>query len=48
MLHTYVALLRGINIGGKNKLLMPGLAALFAETGCTAVQTYIQSGNILF
>ncbi len=45
---TYIALLRGINVGGKNKLPMPGLAALFAEAGCTTVQTYIQSGNIIF
>ena len=45
---TYIALLRGINVGGKNKLPMPSLAALFTEMGCTAVQTYIQSGNVIF
>ena len=44
----FVALLRGINVGGKNKLPMPDLVALFAEAGCIAVQTYIQSGNIIF
>ena len=48
MVERYAALLRGINVGGKNKLPMPGLAALFAERGCTAVQTYIQSGNVVF
>jgi uncharacterized protein (DUF1697 family) len=43
-----VALLRGINVGGKNKLPMKALAAIFVEAGCTAVQTYIQSGNVIF
>lgn len=43
-----VALLRGINVGGKNILPMKGLAALFTELGCTDVQTYIQSGNVVF
>lgn len=45
---SYVALLRGINVGGKNKLPMQDLAGLFREAGCTAVRTYIQSGNVLF
>lgn len=45
---TYVALLRGINVGGKNKLPMPDLAAIFTEAGCTDVRTYIQSGNVVF
>ena len=48
MSETYIALLRGINVGGKNKLPMKDLAALFTERGCTAVQTYIQSGNVIF
>ncbi len=43
-----VALLRGINVGGKNKLPMKQLAAMFREAGCEDVQTYIQSGNVLF
>lgn len=43
-----VALLRGINVGGKNKLPMKTLAAIFEEAGCTSVQTYIQSGNVIF
>jgi uncharacterized protein (DUF1697 family) len=43
-----VALLRGINVGGKNKLPMSDLAALFVESGCENVQTFIQSGNVIF
>ena len=43
-----VALLRGINVGGKNKLLMRDLAAMFSEAGCDEVRTYIQSGNVVF
>lgn len=45
---TAVALLRGINVGGKNKLPMADLSAMFAEAGCTHVSTYIQSGNVVF
>lgn len=44
----HVALLRGINVGGKNLLPMRSLAALFAEVGCNDVRTYIQSGNVVF
>ena len=43
-----VALLRGINVGGKNKLPMKELTALFVEAGCEEVRTYIQSGNVVF
>ncbi len=45
---THVALLRGVNVGGKNLLSMPELAALFEAAGCAGVRTYIQSGNVLF
>ena len=45
---AYVALLRGINVGGKNKLPMKDLCAMFAAAGCTHVRNYIQSGNIVF
>lgn len=45
---THVAFLRGINVGGKNKLPMKALAELFKEAGCTDVRTYIQSGNVVF
>ena len=43
-----VAFLRGINVGGKNKLPMNDLAAMFQKAGCDDVRTYIQSGNVLF
>ncbi|MEM7677799.1 MAG: DUF1697 domain-containing protein [Myxococcota bacterium] len=43
-----MALLRGINVGGKNKLPMKDLAAMFGDAGCWDVQTYIQSGNVVF
>lgn len=45
---AYVALLRGINVGGKNKLPMRALAEAFSRAGCTEVATYIQSGNVVF
>lgn len=48
MTDTHVALLRGVNVGGKNVLPMKDLAALFAEAGCGDVRTYIQSGNVVF
>jgi uncharacterized protein (DUF1697 family) len=44
----HVALMRGINVGGKNKLPMRDLAALFEGAGCADVETYIQSGNVVF
>lgn len=44
----HVALLRGVNVGGKNRLPMKELAALFEAAGCTGVRTYIQSGNVVF
>ncbi len=45
---TYVALLRGINVGGKNLIKMPQLKACFEQNGFEDVATYIQSGNVLF
>jgi uncharacterized protein (DUF1697 family) len=45
---THVALLRGINLGGKNKVAMTDLRTLVTELGHTDVSTYIQSGNVLF
>lgn len=44
----HVALLRGINVGGKNIVPMKDLAALFEAAGCRDVTTYIQSGNVIF
>jgi uncharacterized protein (DUF1697 family) len=45
---SHVALLRGINVGGKNLIKMPALKACFEANGFEAVATYIQSGNVLF
>ena len=45
---TYVALLRGINVGGRNLLPMKDLSAIFEGAGCADVRTYIQSGNVVF
>ncbi len=44
----YVALLRGINVGGHNKVAMADLRQTAADLGYTDVSTYIQSGNLLF
>ena len=44
----YVALLRGINVGGKNLIKMTDLKACFEALGFENVSTYIQSGNVLF
>ena len=45
---TWVALLRGINVGGNNPLPMKELTTLLEGIGCSRVTTYIQSGNVLF
>ncbi|MGH9319542.1 MAG: DUF1697 domain-containing protein [Vicinamibacteria bacterium] len=45
---VYVALLRGINLGGKNKVPMKNLTAMFAEAGCSDAKTYIRSGNVVY
>lgn len=44
----YVALLRGINVGGRNAVAMAELREAFEAGGYLAVSTYIQSGNVLF
>ena len=44
----YIALLRAVNVGGKNKLKMADLRVALESIGLDQVQTYIQSGNILF
>jgi uncharacterized protein (DUF1697 family) len=44
----YVALLRGVNVGGRGKVGMQDLRALFASAGLTDVATYVQSGNVAF
>jgi len=45
---THIALLRGINLGGHNKVAMADLRAVVAGLGHCGVTTYIQSGNVLF
>ena len=45
---SHVALLRGINVGGRNKVPMTDLREVVASLGHTGVTTYIQSGNVLF
>lgn len=44
----WIALLRGVNMGGHHKLPMKTLPGLLAPLGCTDVRTYIQSGNLVF
>jgi uncharacterized protein (DUF1697 family) len=45
---TWIALLRGINVGGRHSLPMKDLVAAFESLRCQRVRTYIQSGNVTF
>jgi len=45
---VYVALLRGVNVGGRGKVDMRELKKQFEALGCTDVSTYINSGNVIF
>jgi len=45
---TKIAILRGINVGGKRKILMTDLKDLIGTLGYLNIQTYIQSGNLIF
>jgi len=47
-MRTYIALFRGINVGGKNKLPMKDLSQILEQQGYLQVRTYIQSGNVVF
>ncbi len=47
-INTYIALFRGINVGGKNLLPMKSLSELFWSMDCENVKTYIQTGNVVF
>lgn len=47
-MNTYIALLRGINVGGHKKVPMADLRSLLSKSGLEKVQTYIQSGNVVF
>ena len=48
MKQTYIALLRGVNLGNHNKIKMEDLKLLLKKTGLERIQTYIQSGNLVF
>jgi uncharacterized protein (DUF1697 family) len=45
---TYISLLRAINVSGQKKILMADLKGIYEELGFKNVQTYIQSGNVVF
>src|SRR6266542_6160532 len=45
---TYVALLRGINLGARNRVAMADLRAVVEQAGGEDVRTYVQSGNVVF
>ena len=45
---VYIALLRGVNISGKNKISMPELKTALSEKGFADVKTYLNSGNVIF
>jgi uncharacterized protein (DUF1697 family) len=47
-MNVYIALFRGINVGGKNSMPMKELVGILEEIGCQNVKTYIQSGNVVF
>jgi uncharacterized protein (DUF1697 family) len=47
-MQTYIAILRGINVSGKNKIAMKDLKAALDGAGYQNVETYIQSGNVVF
>ena len=47
-MQVYIALLRGINVGGRNIIKMADLRECLEESGLSDVRTYIQSGNVIF
>ena len=47
-MQTQIAILRGINVSGQKKILMNDLKVLLGNMGLSAIQTYIQSGNVVF
>lgn len=47
-MNIFIALLRGINVSGKNKIKMVELKQLFSDIGFSEITTYIQSGNVIF
>ncbi len=47
-MHVYVSFLRGVNVGGHNKIKMDALRDLYRELGFYDPRTYVQSGNVVF
>lgn len=47
-MHTYISMLRGINVSGQKPIRMPVLKTLYESLGFPGVATYIQSGNVVF
>ena len=47
-MNTYISILRGINVSGHKLIKMDALKNLFQKLGYQQVQTYIQSGNVVF
>jgi len=47
-MNTFIALFRGINVGGRHALPMKELKLVLEKNGCVDVRTYIQSGNVIF
>ncbi len=47
-MHTFISMLRGINVGRQNQIRMADLKSLYESLGFTSVQTYVQSGNVVF
>ena len=45
---TYISMLRGVNVSGKNRMKMEELRELYESLGFEKVQTYVQSGNVIF
>ncbi len=48
MTNVVISMLRGVNVGGHNKIKMDALRALYESLGLKNVQTYVQSGNVIF
>jgi uncharacterized protein (DUF1697 family) len=47
-MHTYIAFLRGINVGGHKLIKMADLVRIFTSAGCKNVRTFQQAGNVIF
>lgn len=47
-MHTYIAFLRAVNLAGHNSVKMKALTTIFTDLGFSNVETYIQSGNVIF